>query len=287
MIKSNSIDEACADAADLISQADGILITAGAGLGIDSGLPDFRGENGFWTAYPALGKLGMNFTTIANPRAFKTHPRLAWGFYGHRLQLYRETIPHEGFYRLLNLSKQMPNGARIFTSNVDGQFVKAGFKTEHVTECHGSIHHMQCTEQCGQDVWPAEDFRPEVDVDACMLKSPLPTCPTCGALARPNILMFGDWAFQGRRYMVQESRLQAWLARTTRPVVVEIGAGTAIPSVREFGEAIGCPLIRINPSECEVVLKRDIGISIGALDAIRWITDKQAGFEDAGKQCHP
>lgn len=43
-------------AADWISQAESLLITAGAGMGVDSGLPDFRGEQGFWNHYPALGK---------------------------------------------------------------------------------------------------------------------------------------------------------------------------------------------------------------------------------------
>ena len=43
-------------AASLIKDADGLLITAGAGMGVDSGLPDFRGREGFWRAYPALGR---------------------------------------------------------------------------------------------------------------------------------------------------------------------------------------------------------------------------------------
>lgn len=278
-----SLESAIHSAAELISEADGLVITSGAGVGIDSGLPDFRGENGFWNAYPALGKLGLNFTTIANPKAFTTHPELAWGFYGHRLKLYRDTVPHEGFNRLLNLAGQMPNGARIFTSNVDGQFQKAGFNADHVTECHGSIHHLQCMDQCGHKPWSADSFHPIVDADTCLLRSPLPTCPSCGGLARPNILMFGDWSFQGRRYALQESRLQAWLARCSRPVVIELGAGTAIPSARHFGEEIGCPLIRINPSECQVGLKRDIGIPLGAMDALVWITDVQCGFEDASQ----
>lgn len=280
---SNSIDNACAEAAELISQSDGLLITAGAGLGIDSGLPDFRGENGFWSAYPALGKLGMDFKTIANPKAFATYPELAWGFYGHRLQLYRNTVPHEGFQRLLNLSTQMPNGARVFTSNVDGHFQKAGFQPEHVTECHGSIHHLQCMGSCGQAVWPADDFQPVVEADTCILQSHLPICPSCGGLARPNILMFGDWGFQGRRYLLQESRLQAWLARAKHPLVIEIGAGTSIPSVRQFGEEIGCPLIRINPSEWQMGRKSDIAIPIGALDALLRITDRLFGIEDAAR----
>jgi len=86
-----------ARAAELIAQADGLVVAAGAGIGVDSGLPDFRGNDGFWKAYPALGRAGMEFTSVASPRTFHEDPALAWGFYGHRLKLYRETVPHEGF----------------------------------------------------------------------------------------------------------------------------------------------------------------------------------------------
>ena len=69
--KQISTEHAICDAAELISEADAVVITSGAGIGIDSGLPDFRGENGFWKAYPALGKLGINFIEIATPELSK------------------------------------------------------------------------------------------------------------------------------------------------------------------------------------------------------------------------
>lgn len=272
MTTADPIDAACQEAADLIANVDSLLITAGAGIGIDSGLPDFRGDNGFWNAYPGLGKLGMRFYQIANPATFLTMPDVAWGFYGHRLQLYRATVPHAGFTQLLQLAQKMPNGAFIFTSNVDGQFQKAGFAPGHVAECHGSIHYLQCMNSCGQPPWSANDFDPVVDTENCRLLSALPTCPACGGLARPGIMMFGDWGWDNRHAERQHTRLQAWLARTQRTVVLEIGAGTAIPTVRYFGEEAGCPLIRINPTECEVGLARDIGIPLGALEGITRIT---------------
>jgi NAD-dependent SIR2 family protein deacetylase len=138
--------------ADLIDQADGLLITAGAGMGVDSGLPDFRGTEGFWKAYPALAKAGIHFQTIASPEAFRSSPHLAWGFYGHRLNLYRRTLPHDGFQILLDLADSMPRGAFVFTSNVDGQFQKAGFRDSEICEVHGSIHHLQCLKGCAGDI---------------------------------------------------------------------------------------------------------------------------------------
>ena len=102
--------------AELIAQADGLLITAGAGIGVDSGLPDFRGTQGFWGAYPALGRARIAFEQIANPAAFARHPRLVWGCYGHRLKLYRRTVPHPGFAILRRIGTMLPQGAFVFTS---------------------------------------------------------------------------------------------------------------------------------------------------------------------------
>ena len=61
--------------AELFGQADGLPITAGAGMGVDSGLPDFRGSEGFWQAYPALGRSCIAFERIATPAAFDTDER--------------------------------------------------------------------------------------------------------------------------------------------------------------------------------------------------------------------
>lgn len=58
-------------------RADSLIISAGAGMGVHSGLPDFRGNHGMWQAYPELGKQRIDFTEIANPAAFRRHPRLA------------------------------------------------------------------------------------------------------------------------------------------------------------------------------------------------------------------
>ncbi len=84
-------------AARLIESADVLIIAAGARMGVDSGLPDFRANEGFWKAYPALAKANIEFYSIACPDEFQRNPRRTWGIYGHRLNLYRSTVPHEGF----------------------------------------------------------------------------------------------------------------------------------------------------------------------------------------------
>src|SRR5688572_3181108 len=126
-------------AAAAVRSAEALLIAAGAGMGVDSGLPDFRGSEGFWESYPPFRKLGLSFVKLANPRWFHDDPDLAWGFYGHRRTLYRATAPHEGFALLKKWADRMPAGFFVFTSNVDGHFPRAGFGEECVIECHGSL----------------------------------------------------------------------------------------------------------------------------------------------------
>src|SRR5258707_10426867 len=95
-----SNDTQLSAAAVAVQSADALLIGAGAGMGVDSGLPDFRGTEGFWNAYPPYRKLGLDFMAVANPQWFRDDPTLAWGFYGHRLNLYRAATPHPGFAML-------------------------------------------------------------------------------------------------------------------------------------------------------------------------------------------
>ncbi|WP_434112086.1 SIR2 family NAD-dependent protein deacylase [Paraburkholderia caffeinilytica] len=263
--------------ASWLREADGLLITAGAGMGVDSGLPDFRGADGFWRAYPALRKHRLTFQDMANPRTLVKSPTLSWGFYGHRLKLYRRTEPHSGFQVLLRWAENMPQGAAVFTSNVDGQFQKAGFRADIVAECHGSIHWMQCSEVCTDAVWSADAFEPVVNETECLLLNAVPSCPHCGATARPNILMFGDYDWIALRTEAQESRLHAWLASVERPVVVEVGAGKTIPTVRNFSERVGARVIRINPKDSGIAAHRGIGFAGGALQTLSLLDDALNG----------
>lgn len=258
-----------------LEAADGLLVTAGAGMGVDSGLPDFRGHEGFWAAYPALGRARMDFREIASPAAFLKDPHLAWGFYGHRLKLYRDTRPHAGFAILQRIAATLSQGAFVFTSNVDGQFQRAGFSENQVCECHGSIHYLQCmSPRCEKQIWPAKEFLPVVDTEACRLDSPFPRCSACGDIARPNILMFNDCEWVERRSERQIDRLRNWLAKVERLVVIELGAGTAIPTVRHFGERAGGTLIRINPTEAQIGKPTAVSLKLGALAGLELLAGR-------------
>ncbi len=254
----NRMIETITAARDALRGAQALLIGAGAGFGVDSGLPDFRGSEGFWEAYPPYKNLGLDFTSLANPRFFKTDPAVAWGFYGHRQALYRDTMPHAGFTMLREFGESLSRGSFVFTSNVDGQFKKAGFSADSIVECHGTIHHLQCSAPCTDDIWPAT-FSPRVNEKTMRAEGSLPQCPRCGSVARPNILMFGDRGWIDLRSDAQEERLDRWISSVARArarlVIMEFGAGKTIPSVRvkseELQSALGATLIRINPRESD------------------------------------
>lgn len=275
------MEESFANAAEILRESSALLITAGAGMGVDSGLPDFRGNEGFWNAYPPYRNLGRSFVEMANPEGFRTDPSFAWGFYGHRLELYRETVPHDGFGILRRWADAKKKGAFVMTSNVDGHFQRAGFPEDSIYEVHGSIHHLQCTEPCrGSGIWSADELRVEADKKTMRAVSELPRCQDCGAVARPNILMFGDWSYLGDRNDEQRCRLDEWLAEreSERIAIVELGAGTAVPTVRLFSENVGrnvssARLIRINVREPEVPRSTDRGIAVGALEALTRIDE--------------
>ena len=73
-------------AARIIAAVDAILIGAGAGMGVASGLPDFRGEEGFWNAHPIFRQSVFRFENLANPRWFAQDSKQAREFFGHRLK---------------------------------------------------------------------------------------------------------------------------------------------------------------------------------------------------------
>ncbi|MBB3256224.1 NAD-dependent SIR2 family protein deacetylase [Paraburkholderia bannensis] len=259
-------------AAELIRNANGILITDGARMGLDSGLPDFRGDDGFWRAYPALRAEGIGFMDIANGEAFKRDPVRAWGFYGHRLNLYRRTAPYEGFNILRRWASAKEHGAFVFTSNVDGQFQKAGFEANRILECHGSIHRLQCTRPCSHETWSADDFHAEVDEEHCALTSALPRCPKCGSVARPNILMLDDDDWNDYAIRRRRLRFEAWLAGVERMAIVEVGVVRTAPSVHGVPEMTRSQVIRINRPADAIDPKRGINICGGALGILRQLS---------------
>ena len=268
-------DEQINLAKQFIKDADAVLITAGAGMGVDSGLPDFRGNEGLWTAYPPIKKLGLDFKQMESSSLFRTNPQLAWGFYGHRINLYRKNQPNKSFEILKKLIKNKEYF--IFTSNVDTHFQKANFPEEKIYEIHGSIEYLQCIDNCNKKI--IKNTLGQIDVDMSTLTTEdIPLCKKCSQPLMPNILMFGDGVFNETNVIKQNTRFRKWLLdiKDMNLVIIEIGVGTTIPTIRNFNDTRtrtnkNCKLIRINPKEYQTLNINDIGIQGRGLDVMNKI----------------
>ena len=231
---------------------------------------------------PRAPSQGLQFSEVSNPRSFQKDPRFGWGFFGHRYQLYSSAQPHEGYHILRRWGEAARVSYAVYTSNVDGHFLRAGFPERRVYECHGSIHYLQALDpRLSTAIWPAEPHLAGLRVDPATFLADADTLPYCppeagaGALARPNILMFGDFGFVEDRTSEQQERYEAVVAAWStdaRVVVIEVGAGLAIPTVRYASENIldsfpNATLLRINPAEPQGP-GNTVSIPVGGLEAL-------------------
>ena len=227
-------------------------------MGVDSGLPDFRGTSGFWKAYPPLAKLGIQFEDMANPRWFKESPNWHGG-----LRAPAQSLPHDrtqyGFSLLLKWTREQNLSSFVFTSNVDGHFQRSGFSRIRSPNAMARSCILQCVDQCGQEMCTLPpDRRVKVDQETLHDRDPLPAFPRCGGLARPNIIMFSDWEWDPRRTNEQGIRLNEWLEQNeeAKLCIIELGAGPNIPTVRTTCEqawhSSDGTFLRINPRDHQV-----------------------------------
>ena len=265
----NTIRESAARAADILAQADGLLLVTGAGMGCDSGLPAYRTQNGLWTGYKGLGNGQIHFESLSS-QAFVDNPKQAWGFYGHLLLLFRRSQPHDGYNAALRIGNSLPGRVFAATTNIDGFLQRAGFPEERVRELHGSLMRLQCSAPCSKHTWPADSFAPIIDEQRALLSCDPPVCPLCGAPARPNVLKFGDRHWNGAFEAAQALRYPDWRRPLKSIAVIEAGAGTAIRAARNISESQAhSRLIRINPNPAECACPPDgAGLTIGAKDGL-------------------
>jgi len=143
-------------------------------------------------------------------------------------------------------------------------------------EVHGSIHWLQCQARCNDRIWRNEEVF-QIDETTMRACDPLPRCAACGRVCRPNILMFDDHSWLQGRVKAQNHAFDRFLkANAARKIaVVELGAGTAIPTIRITSERIGRKLkhasvIRINPREPRIGSPH-LSIGCGALEGLQRI----------------
>lgn len=161
------------DLAALVRERQPCVVLTGAGISTESGIPDFRSPNGIWAKYDP-----MEYATIA---AFRRDPVKVWKFYALRFELLATAEPNAGHLALAELERRGLVAA-VVTQNIDGLHERAG--SHAVVEVHGSIRSASCLE-CGERV-------PLEEVVAALRDMPAPPCPRCGAVLKPDVVMFGE-----------------------------------------------------------------------------------------------
>lgn len=244
----------------LFAHADGVVILAGAGMSVDSGLPDFRGASGMWT------QAKQDFITNATAAGFDENPLQAWNFYIERMLAYAHVQPHTGYHMLLHMLHEHNKPYFVVTTNVDQHFVKAGFDPQLILELHGSLSHTQCVRACTRQLHAMPRF-------TCTLHSQtqVPQCDLCGLILRPNVMMFSDPYLVWHRIDQGQQRYRDWCVDKLNVLGIEIGAGTTIPSLRYWAEEKTASLIRINTSESETQRPQDVALSDTALEGIKFL----------------
>jgi NAD-dependent deacetylase len=166
------------EAARKLASAKKLVITTGAGVSKESGVPTFRDAmDGLWSKYDPQ--------ELATPQAFQRNPKLVWDWYWYRRELVAKTQPNPGHYALAELQSLLPD-VLLVTQNVDHHHQQAG-STDVVT-LHGSLFDYKCSANCQGTPTPID-----LDTLTWSAEDVPPSCPHCGmGKVRPDVVWFGE-----------------------------------------------------------------------------------------------
>jgi len=266
--------------AELLRDADCVLVGAGAGLSTDAGI-DYTDTVSFAQTFPGMVKRG--FRMRAELIGYMDwSPELMWGYLAvHVNDIRFQAKPHTVYGRLLDLVRT--KDYFVMTSNVDGMFVKNGFSEDRVFTPQGDYALMQCQKPCSNATWPTrpivDRILPTVDHTTQEVTDPsvIPRCPNCGGPVFMNVR--GGYWFIEDPYEEQAERLTRWVQQTQgrRLLAIEIGAGFNTPGVIRLPmERIvhmhpNAHLVRINPQQPQVpkeIADKSVQLKSNAMRAV-------------------
>lgn len=232
-----------------------LIVSTGAGMGKDSGLPTFRNEGGLWGQVES--EEGKSIFEVSNPAFLAENPLKAWQLYAQRMKMFSEHEPHEGFYIIKKWIETYFEDYFLLTSNIDSYFQRAGFAENKIRELHGSMAYLQCEEPSCQEVWENDIDYEEILAMTNPENLPKSKC-NLEKLARPNIYMFRDYSFVYTRVNEQKVGFERFLEEHSNKskIVLEIGSGPHVQSIRMKSRDLiknhQATLIRINPKDFKV-----------------------------------
>lgn len=261
--------------------ADGgrLVVVTGAGLSADSGIPTFRGEEGYWR----VGSRNYQPTELATAAAFRRVPDVVWPWYLYRRGVCRAAEPNAAHRALAALAEVLGERMTLLTQNVDGLHLRAGSPAARTYEIHGNIDYARCAVDCTPATYPLPlDLRPFGrddtldDATAARLR-----CPRCGERLRPHVLWFDET--YNERHFRWDSSLRA-AAEADALWVVGSSGSTNLPNlVAQIVARNGGLVVDVNPDDSPfAALARQTGgahVRAGAGEALPAMVHAVTGAE--------
>jgi len=210
-----------------VAQSSGrITILTGAGISAESGIPTFRGPEGFWT----IGSQEYQPQEMATYQMFRQKPDEVWKWYLYRIGICGQARPNAGHLALVEMEKLFGNRFILITQNVDNLHVRAGSSLENTFQIHGNIFYTRCAHQCSQKIHPVPaglTGGKAKGEELTETERELLVCPDCGKRTRPHVLWF-DEMYDEHYYRYQSSLNAA--AVTDLLIVVGTSGTTNLPN---------------------------------------------------------
>lgn len=221
--------------AERLRTARRVLALTGAGISAESGIPTFRGREGWWRKEDP--------TRLATPEAFARDPAYVWEWYQYRRGLVADADPNPGHRALATLEAYGPE-VLVATQNVDDLHERGG--SRNVVHIHGSIWRVRCQKCAVERHEPTHPF-PELP----------PRCDECGGLLRPAVVWFGEMLPPGPLTRI-ERFIQAGV-----DLVMVVGTEATFGYIQGFALAsrrTGALLVEINPGT--TLLSDDVDVRL-------------------------
>jgi NAD-dependent deacetylase len=172
-------------------EAGPVVALTGAGISAESGIPTFRGKDGYWT----VGSTVYHPMELATLAAFERMPQQVWQWYLYRRTVCRRAEPNRAHAALVDLERHAQDDFWLVTQNVDGLHTRAGSSLARTHQIHGNIDYMRCARACRPGFFPIPDEVGEVEAGEPLTDAhqALLVCPSCGGRARPHVLWFDEY----------------------------------------------------------------------------------------------
>ena len=219
-----------------------VVVLTGAGISAESGIPTFRGKEGYWT----VGSREYHPQELATHAAFEAMPWEVWAWYLYRRGVCHQAEPNAAHAALARLAEALGDRLTLVTQNVDGLHRRAGSPPERTYEIHGNVDRMRCAAECSADTYAIADAVPAIEKGAAVTaaQKALLRCARCGGPTRPHVLWF-DECYDEERYALIRTRAAAETADLL--IVVGTSAQTNLPwQVVRIAASRGALIVDVN-----------------------------------------